>query len=832
MGLTTTFSIAVRGLSIARAAIEVVSHNIANVNTDGYSRQKLNIEAAYPYPSRYGPVGTGVDAENITRMYDRFIGQSLIDKNSTLSKYEAQKICIDALEALFNESEGNGINEALSEFWSAWQEVADNPEGSPQRLNLLEKATTLSDHIRLIRQDMDALKVDINRRVEEAVSQVNVLIREIADLNEKIVAMETGHLQNANDLRDQRDEHIKQLAAFLDINYYEDPANGSISVLTTKGTPLVMENSAWGLKATRDDYGDIHVEWERGNGGTVDITENITNGKLGGYIEMRDQIMRDFYLQFEAFTEGLIKEVNRQHAQGVGLATFTDLTSTYDLSEYSSLLVKFPGEDNDIQLTALSENAAANKIGIKFVKAAGPGTDITLLTTYDSTTGTYNITVTLPVNANGNVTATAEDVIRAINEDQSPNLPDPPPFPPTLGPPFHAGDLVQAAVAHGEKGQGYVTELNDPDDPMRNGLDFLRLNRQLQHVLPFGQDISYGYTNARMETELTGDDNDLVFTALTAGAPGEEISIEYIDPGAANSSFSLVVDAAAKTIKVYLETDSGGYVVTKAEQIADAINSDPTANTLVKVERVDGQSGAGLVAAMPRTFLDRSGSFDLICYSPDGLATVTKIHVNPTDTQEDIINQIGTLFNTGIQGLSAELIEDTGRHYIRIKADEGYSFAFGNDNASALMALGFNTFFEGDSNATIKVNDVLLNDMRFIAAGRVDGDGRTQTGDNTNALDLADLKDKFFTFRDQTCTISESYNTLLADVGATTHNITRSNDFNQTLVDQISAMRDNVSAVNLDEEMADLMKFQYMYQASAKLISVTDELLQTLLSVK
>ena len=108
----------------------------------------------------------------------------------------------------------------------------------------------------------------------------------------------------------------------------------------------------------------------------------------------------------------------------------------------------------------------------------------------------------------------------------------------------------------------------------------------------------------------------------------------------------------------------------------------------------------------------------------------------------------------------------------------------------------------------------------------------TEYGDNNNALDIANVKDQKFMFRNRYGTINDAYNSVSANVGAVAHTITSQHDFNQSLVNQIYSQRDMVSAVNLDEEMADLLKFQYMYQATAKLISVTDELLQTLLAVK
>ena len=830
MGLTSTFSIAQRGLQIAQAAMEVISHNIANVNTEGYSRQRLNLSTSYPWDSIYGPMGTGVQGDNITRAHDRYIVQNLIDKTSLLSKYEAEKTTVDSLEAIFNESNGNGINEALSDFWSAWQELANtsDSEGNPQRLNLLEKAETLAGLIEMTRQDMDNLRADINARIEEGVAFVNKLVTSIAALNEQIVASEAGQNQQANDLRDKREELIKQLSSYMDIDYYEDPANGSVSVITPKGTPLVMDNAYWQLQTEVDANDDLQVLWTRQNGGTVNITENIETGNLGGWIEMRDDIMKEIYAEFEAFTEGLITEVNRVHTQGVGLNKFTDLTSTYDISDNAANMLNFAGDDNDIVITALTPGMGPENIGIRVVTGVAGGS-IDVATTYDATTGTYNITVTVPVNAAGQITITAEEVVEAINQDRSPDLGSPVPYPPTTAP-LRAGDLIEASLARGQNGTGPVTTLVDPNDPAGPPLNYVRLNHNLENVLPYGEEISYGYEYAQYLTRLNGDDNDLIITALEKGATGEDISIEYIDPGAANQPLS--VSVTGNRITVSLATDLNGAITSTAEQIMDLLNSDSATRNLVAVEREAGQTGLGRVTAMSEQSLDRSGSFDLVTYDENGQATFNRIVVNPDDTREDILAQIGATVNDGVLGISAELIEDSGRHYIRIQAADGYEFAFANDNASALTALGLNTFFEGHNASTIKVNDVLVNDFSLIATARVDENGHIEEGDNSNALDIANIKDKKFVIRGQYSTISEAYNTTVADVGATANTITNAHDFNQSLVSQIYAQRDMISAVNLDEEMADMLKYQYMYQATAKLISVTDELLQTLLAVK
>jgi len=682
--ITSSFSIGIRGIQVAQTAMEIISHNIANVNTEGFSRQRLNLSTTVPFPSRFGPLGSGVDGDNIVRMHDEFITRNLADKSSLLAKYEAQKISMDSLESIFNEASGNGINEALSEFWTAWQDIANNPEGNPERTNLLEKTTTLTTAINLMRSDMDALKTDLDRRLNEAVVQANALIEEIAAINSNIVSSEAGQLQQANDLRDQRDKLLGELSEFMDINYFEDPANGSVFVMTSKGTPLVEEHTFWSIAAVSDQAGSIHINWERGNGGEVDITESISNGKIGGWLELRDEMLDSFYDQFDAFTQGLIKEVNRQHTQGVGLNRFNDLTSTYDISSYARYETELDGENNDIVFTALTPDEAGDNIRIEYVNPGVPSSPLSVAAATDPLTGIKTITVTLATNAANRIVTRAEDIVEAVNSHAT------------------AGTWVEAALANDNNGEGVVSEITPP----------VFLNRNLSNLLEFGEEIE-------------------------------------------------------------------------------------------------------------------SGSFDLIVYDSQGNPMVTSILVNPDDTREDIIDQIN---NT--DHLTAMIQVETGGNYIRIQSDPGYDFAFANDTSGALLALGLNTFFEGYDTQTIKINDLIENDPTLIAAGRVDENGLIQTGDNTNALDIADLQDRKFSFPGLEGTISDAYNTLAADIGASAHAITSRHDFNVTLVDQLQALQDQVSAVSLDEEMTELMKFQYAFQAAAKIISVSDELLQTILDMK
>ncbi len=132
--MSGTLSIATRALLMAQRALEVTSHNMANVNTEGFSRQKLELTTALPYPTAVGEIGTGVDAKTITRMFDAALNRNLIQKTGILAKYEAEKSSISQIETIFNESYDSGLNKVMSEFWNAWQEVANNPGGKSNSL--------------------------------------------------------------------------------------------------------------------------------------------------------------------------------------------------------------------------------------------------------------------------------------------------------------------------------------------------------------------------------------------------------------------------------------------------------------------------------------------------------------------------------------------------------------------------------------------------------------------------------------------------------------------------------------------------------------------------
>lgn len=866
MGVTSSLYVALSGMNMSQAGMEVASHNIANVNTPGYSRQRINLETLPSWHTSWGQMGTGVNAQNITRFHDEFLTRSIVTKSSQYGAAAAQKSAIDALESFFNESDGNGINAAMNQFFALWDSVADASELDPYREELVSVAQTLANQLSMRRADMDAIRDDINDRIDTAVKDINTITKSIAALNQEIMRSEDpSRNQQANDLRDTRDSLLTQLSELVDIEYWEDPSNGALNIKFAAGPALVMNASAYEVGAETDDSGDIRIIANNRRNEPPwpdDVTTRIEGGAVGGWLEFRDQKLRDFYLQYESFVDQLTFRVNNQHAQGVGQDLFTDITSSSNISSHPSYQFSFDGTDNDLKITSLvphlesrepySPYSDPENIAVRFVRSDRVTNDFSSSVVWnekDPEGGKWEITITLPTDSNGNINCTAEDVIRYINNERSGSHSGTPTLPPqTSSGTYRVGDFISAQAANGNNWTGAINFSGKSVPSGKN--EFATLDRTLANVLNQGHNLSYGSEYAGLTTTLKHTDNDLIFTAVNSGAAGEKIAIEYLNDGP-NQELGLNIYTdidGTKRISITLATDSEGKATTKASDILSLIKGDINASALVEVKTPPDQDGSGLVYQMDATYLDRSGSFEIVTYDnqfdpPE--PSIYRMTVDPTDTLQDIVDRIngnyegrtGTNdFDYGVKGIRAEVVTDlNGNSRLRLIADKENEIEYGfrNDTSGALAVLGINNIFTGDSSSNIAVNQLILENPRLLGAGRIDSDGTMAPAGNENALDMSDLKDQRFSYyRLSDATLGTAFNTFYADIGSTNRSITTEHDFLYGVLNEMYDKQDALAGVNLDEELADVLRFQYMYQASAKMVSTIDEMMSTLLAIR
>jgi flagellar hook-associated protein 1 len=320
-GMGLILNTAKDALLTQRIAIDVVSHNIANVNTPGYTRQTPVITAKDAAPVNGMIMGRGVDVQEIIRNSNQFIESRLQQRTSDLASFREQEVYMQTLEAIFNESSGQSLGSQLAEFWNAWHDLSNNPSGISERNILFERGSLLSQAFRDLSFSLFQVDTELNLSLEAGVGKVNELISKIADLNPQIVALQVEG--NANDLLDRRNNLLTQLSELIDIKTYENE-NGNLTVTTGKGYTLVSSNDYYSLS-----YNGNRIQWEASGGVRADITDSIAGGKLGGWLEIRDSILPGYRSDLDQLAGALIWEVNRIHSQGAGLETFSSATSAH-----------------------------------------------------------------------------------------------------------------------------------------------------------------------------------------------------------------------------------------------------------------------------------------------------------------------------------------------------------------------------------------------------------------------------------------------------------------------------------------------------------------------
>ncbi|MBT5868225.1 MAG: flagellar hook-associated protein FlgK [Nitrospinaceae bacterium] len=319
---SNTFSIlntAKLGLLSQQLAIEVTGQNISNVQTEGYSRQEVNFEATNPRSFSLGQIGTGVRVAGIERSHDEFLYSQILGEGDTLGRFKVKKDVFDQLEILLSESGGQSLNQTLSQFFNGVQDVSSNPTGFPERSNLVAEGQNLASVFNNLGESFFQIQQNLDATISVEVNRINSLTQEIAALNKSIHANEPTTF-SANDLRDKRDQKVKDLSEIIDLNFV-DESDGQISITLGDGTPLVLHSTAFELATSPNGNNKSFVDVLvlDGAGNSTNITSSITGGSIKGYLEMRDTEVENLSDKIDRLAAGFIQEFNKVHQQGFAI---------------------------------------------------------------------------------------------------------------------------------------------------------------------------------------------------------------------------------------------------------------------------------------------------------------------------------------------------------------------------------------------------------------------------------------------------------------------------------------------------------------------------------
>ena len=307
------------GLLAQQLAIEVTGNNIANVQTEGYSRQEVGFEAKNPRHFSLGQLGTGVQVVGVKRAHDQFLFSQILGEGETLGQFEVRKDVFEQLEILFSESNGQSLHKGLGKFFSSIQDLSSNPAGLPERSTVLSEARNLVTTFNNLGDSLFQIQKNLDEKIQVEAKRINSFTSEIAELNQAIHANEPVPF-SANDLRDRRDLKIKKLSELIDLNHV-DEMDGQISLTLGNGTPLVLKSTAFSLSTqlngNNKGFKDITVSGL--NGTSTNVTSHLTGGSLEGLIAMRDTEVRVVKDKLDRLAAAFIQEFNNIHQQGFGI---------------------------------------------------------------------------------------------------------------------------------------------------------------------------------------------------------------------------------------------------------------------------------------------------------------------------------------------------------------------------------------------------------------------------------------------------------------------------------------------------------------------------------
>lgn len=774
-----------RALNAARLGMQTAGNNVANANTAGYSRQRVELAAAMPFgiSGRY-QIGTGVDVVGISRLADSGLETRLALQLGLVGAAELEQARYGEIESILAEPDG-GLSNSLANLFGSIGQLSTDPADRALRGGVVQAANQLSQGFRLAAQRLGTLSGGTFDEVRGLVRQVNERAVAIANLNQQIISAEASGAA-ANDLRDTRAQHVKELGRLLDTRTIER-SSGSLDVLVG-GHLLVAGDRPSALAVGKD--GQSRTRVTVGNGtGAVQIHE----GRIASLLRQEASALPDIVSRLDQLARSTVLEWNRLHSTGMPRSgPFGALTSHYG------------AVDGDGDGTRGDE--LLSQSGFLF----------------DVQNGELHIAVT--EKATGAMQRTRIDIDPAAMTLQD------------LAARISSIDHLTASV--------------DPTGRLRisadsgYGFDFSpRLDADPDDLGTFGgAQPTIGTQNAG-PFDLSGQTFPVSFTVTTGSSASPTTTTvtldlaDFVNPAAATAeelaaAISNDLGGAGDAVVV------GGRVVLRSAQAGTASEltlANVGAGTVLGALGLSTATATGrdhaLAIRVEGTYTGSANEQFTFVPESDGIVGQTPdLRVRVLDSAGNLV----TTLNVG-SGYEPEKPLDLGNGIQvsfgpgAISATAGQTFTLDaladSDTSDVLVALGMNALFLGSTAADIAVNGDLLGNPDRLAAGLGTADGDAGNLNRLQALRSLDLDDL------EANTLEDFYADLIGDVGFRTAAADSHLQAQQLLLEQLRAERESMSGVNLDEEMVDMLRFQQSYDAAARFITVAQQMTDTLINL-
>lgn len=896
MSLILALNTALTGLNINQQALSVLSQNIANANTDGYTRKVLNQSATF-----VDGVGSGVKLEDITRKIDDYLQRAIQDQSAQLGKSTVMSTYLDRLQSLMgNPANGANLSATLQSFFNNVQSLAETPESSSARFNAVNAGVLLAKQVSTLASDLETLRFQADREIASEIQQVNSDLKELYSLNSSILNATTLG-RSAPDLEDRRDHLLASISEKLTISV-SYRGDGTVHVSTSGGIALLDDsvyqieyqpaasastfisngvlgpmrvhtlNSDGSLSST---YAEITT-----SGASGDVTTLLTNGSIRGLMDIRDSNIPNVLSQLDVLASNLRDQVNAIHNSGSSFPGASSLTGTR-------------------LINAQDVFAWNGSVRIGLVDAQGQPVP----SGYGDDLGKQPLEIDLATlnSVLGNSQSTVQDIVNEINQYYGV-----PQKRMELGNLYNVQLVSDNAKLPGlnnsltfdfdlqnlsENNAGFfVTGVQVLDD---TGMDItsvtdtvpsIALNGTGTYTTTSGSNVVTIASSGHGLTEgqrIYLDDPGTTINGIPAGSLTGYFTVQNVT----ENSFEVVahseatsgsaVDISGKTLQTAYSTAAAGsqHRTGSDGQYTASIGGNPTSdyytiNVTMGVD--DGESVSSSVVTY-RVYNNISNLLNKR-YAAQGSVGAGEIVTPETgqaqlrailvDANGNELPKVNGQYSSADEGY-LKLVAGNGYYVVIDELDSSNQGRVVGANTSAATERGFshffemNNFFASSSSNTITdtvsgsainmaVSQRLVSNPGLITLGTLvqsdpaaDGSIRytyeRNSGDNAVIQRLAALVSSTINFTGAGG-FSNSLQTFAAYTGevlgysATQANLAASEQKSvETSLSGFKERSDAVSGVNLDEELANTVIYQNAYSASARVVTVSSELFQTLL---
>lgn len=368
MGLTSALHLGASGLIAQQTAIETTGNNLANMSTDGYKRQRVELSSLGDREVQNNQyVGQGVQIQSITRQVSEAIEGRLRNSISDEAAAAVTEDQLARIEAVQNELTGRDLSTQLTEYFDAWSQLTTNPQDTSLRTLVTSQGAALSSFINDQRLGYSDIRTETTAGLGEAIDAADSLLSRIEALNDTIAQTE-GSGGSASSLRDQRDQLLAELSQYLEISTVEQN-NGAIDVFVGS-LPVILNGESRGVELrSRTVDGEQISEVVISDDGAI---LNIDSGELGARIQFINGSLQNSIDNLDTLAAQLIYQTNLIHSQGQGTAFLDEVTGTYEVTDPTAAL-------NDSTLTELPFSPKNGSFEISVVnKTTGQATTTTI----------------------------------------------------------------------------------------------------------------------------------------------------------------------------------------------------------------------------------------------------------------------------------------------------------------------------------------------------------------------------------------------------------------------------------------------------------------------